>query len=71
MRLKEPLYGINIVNLHFVYHFGLALTMIFIEIQHPIKIPKDLKEKCDMLDPPDPLHQPHEIMNLEDMNPLE
>ena len=31
MRLKEPLYGLNISNLHFIFHLGLAFAMIFIE----------------------------------------
>lgn len=30
MRLKEPLYGVRVGGMHFVYHFSLAVTMIYV-----------------------------------------
>ena len=33
MRLKEPLYGIKIAQMHFLSHFSLLLVMIILEIE--------------------------------------
>lgn len=33
MRLKEPLYGLRVAQLHFVMHVSMALTMIWLEAQ--------------------------------------
>jgi len=62
MRLKEPLYGLNISNLHFVFHLGLALAMIFIEtrfdeLRH---WPFDVKLKCLI-----PKHDQHDVHAVE------
>ena len=33
MRLKEPLYGLRVAQLHFIMHVSMALTMIWLEAQ--------------------------------------
>ena len=33
MRLKEPLYGLRVAQLHYVMHIAMALTMIWLESQ--------------------------------------
>jgi len=33
MRLREPLYGIRIAQMHFVMHFSLFLAMIFVALK--------------------------------------
>ena len=33
MRLREPLYGIRIAQMHFVIHFSLFLAMIFVMLK--------------------------------------
>ena len=31
MRLKEPLYGLRMIGLHYVVHIAMALAMIIVE----------------------------------------
>ena len=33
MRLKEPLYGLRVAQLHWVMHLAMAITMIILEAQ--------------------------------------
>ena len=47
MRLKEPLYGIKIAGMHFIYHIILAVTMGYILIHNRHgQLPNDIVFHC-------------------------
>ena len=43
MRLKEPLYGVRVAGMHFVFHLGLVVTMIFTKLKDGTPLPTDCK----------------------------
>ena len=48
MRLKEPLYGVIVAGMHFIFHICMGLTMIFQEIKRKKDgdIIHDIKYDC-------------------------
>ena len=42
MRLKEPLYGLHIAQMHFVIHLSLAICMIYMHTKLPQKDLSDI-----------------------------
>ena len=39
MRLKEPLYGIRVAGMHWMFHLGLAITMVFTNSKEAMPLP--------------------------------
>ena len=56
MRLKEPLYGLNMANLHYVTHTSMAIVMIILE-SYPYfdtlkpNMPPDVQKVCQHVHP--------------------